>query len=317
MMYKPFKALKEALAGKPVSRRDVGIGVLEGIAFFGVGSYASRALEQKTPANTVVTEFPTNIPKALCVEKYETPDAKYRLVHVRQAHAAMAEVSREDKQKVVDVQKDIYAILTYLIEHQNLKVVYQEGQMVECPTFAKDERQKRHEEANLTISETEQKICDLEKKLLMSQNTPAADPSDAERYQSILASEIKHYLAVIEQKKDAQKYARDCEQNSWYIDGAVGRLEDEGKIRTKPTEKELQLLVAMLDGEDGIFKVREDYLLELIAKTNDPASVTVYGALHDWRDNIDEWNKKYADKKFSLIVITPEALTKHFGSEKK
>ena len=318
-MYKPFKAIKEALAGKPVSRKDFGIGVLEGIALFTVGSYASRVIEQKTPANLFLTRFPTSIPNALSVEKYEQQDAKYCLVHIRQAHASFDFVAHEEKQKIADVQKDIYEILNYLIEHKNVKTVYQEGQMLENPTFAKDTRQKRHEEENQPISETEQKVCDLEKKLLMSQNTPAADPLDAERYQDILASEIKHYLTIMEQKKDAPKYARDCELNSWYIDGAVGKLEDEKKISTKPTEKESGFSDAFVkQGLDyAILKYREDYLLDLIAKTNNPASVTVFGSLHDWKDNIADWNKQHPDKKFSLIVITPDALAKNFSFEEK
>ncbi|MBI4141686.1 hypothetical protein HY484_02050 [Candidatus Woesearchaeota archaeon] len=52
-------------------------------------------------------------------------------------------------------------------------------------------------------------------------------------------------------------------------------------------------------------------------ETKDPVSVTVYGAAHDWKDNIVEWNKLHPDKKFSLIVVTPEALAKHFGEALK
>jgi len=36
--------------------------------------------------------------------------------------------------------------------------------------------------------------------------------------------------------------------------------------------------------------------------------VVVDGAKHDFRDNVAEWNSKYSDNKFSLIVVTPRSL---------
>src|SRR3989344_67179 len=60
---------------------------------------------------------------------------------------------------------------------------------------------------------------------------------------------------------------------------------------------------------------RENELLRIIANTNAPIAYTIYGGGHEWtdpggrlggEDNVQQWNKKNPDRKFSLIEITPE-----------
>jgi hypothetical protein len=54
---------------------------------------------------------------------------------------------------------------------------------------------------------------------------------------------------------------------------------------------------------------RENYVLELMDKQKDPLNVCVYGAAHDWKDNISEWNSKHPNDKFSLIEVYPYGLS--------
>ncbi|RMD45764.1 hypothetical protein D6829_01400 [Candidatus Pacearchaeota archaeon] len=55
---------------------------------------------------------------------------------------------------------------------------------------------------------------------------------------------------------------------------------------------------------------REDYVLRKICEDKKDIAVVVYGADHDFLDNVINWNLKNPDEKFSLISITPEALAK-------
>lgn len=309
-MYKPFKSLKDTLVGKPVSRRDLGISVLEGIALFSLRDLSALADEQ-IPANKFLKEFPTSIPGAATVEKYEHSDAICCLVHIRQAHAdPLACGNVEVKQKVAEVQKEIYKILVFLGENKKLTTVYQEGKIIEEPTRGIDARNERKAEERLTTEELEQKIGGLVERFSHSRDVP--DTVDAARQRNNILYEIEHYKKVIREKENPERYAKDCELNSWYWDGAVGRLEAEGKIETRPGESRIVYLSGIMEGRDAIYKVREDFLLQLVAQRDENSALTVFGGAHDWKDNIDEWNKTYPDKKFSLIVITPELFTKYF-----
>ncbi|MBD3247013.1 hypothetical protein GF378_00130 [Candidatus Pacearchaeota archaeon] len=52
----------------------------------------------------------------------------------------------------------------------------------------------------------------------------------------------------------------------------------------------------------------ENALLNIAAEENNPFALTVYGSKHNFKDNIEQWNKKYPDKKYSLIEVTPKNL---------
>jgi len=50
---------------------------------------------------------------------------------------------------------------------------------------------------------------------------------------------------------------------------------------------------------------REDALLEIGKNPAAPVTVSVYGGAHDWKNNVEAWNKKNPKEKYSLVVITP------------
>lgn len=88
---------------------------------------------------------------------------------------------------------------------------------------------------------------------------------------------------------------------------AVKRLFNEGRINLKAAE-DLAINDQSYHDYDALFRGREHFALEVIAKN--PVNlmpVLVYGAKHDWLDNVADWNKLHPDEKFSLIVVTPES----------
>ena len=56
---------------------------------------------------------------------------------------------------------------------------------------------------------------------------------------------------------------------------------------------------------------REDFLLKKISKDHlqgNGYTVFVYGAAHDFRDNVTEWNERHPNSKYSLVVLTPKGI---------
>jgi hypothetical protein len=53
---------------------------------------------------------------------------------------------------------------------------------------------------------------------------------------------------------------------------------------------------------------REDVVLKMISTAGEPYSVVIYGYYHDFLDNVNNWNIKHSNDKFSLIVVTPKTI---------
>ena len=86
-------------------------------------------LEQKTAANQYLHNFPINIPGAGTITRYEVDGATRCLVHIRQLHRPPLNDSRFGKKRTqtIEVQQDIYNILSHLIQKSELTNVYEEG----------------------------------------------------------------------------------------------------------------------------------------------------------------------------------------------
>jgi len=54
-------------------------------------------------------------------------------------------------------------------------------------------------------------------------------------------------------------------------------------------------------------ELREDYVLQLLASDSSQISVLVFGGVHDFSDNVRDYNSLNPDGKFSLLVATPRS----------
>ncbi|MBT3398237.1 hypothetical protein HOA55_05235 [archaeon] len=96
-------------------------------------------LDKLTLANKTLVNFPDEIPGAEFVDKYITPGAVKTIVHVRQAHEmgdelreAYLEIGNPEKAErlssgVKVIQKNIYEILSHLLEGKYIDSVHREG----------------------------------------------------------------------------------------------------------------------------------------------------------------------------------------------
>lgn len=87
-----------------------------------------------TRANEILRNFPDKLPGANEVRKYETPGAKYCLVHILSIHYS------EDAPDWANnlsrpVQDDIYETLSYLVDNYGLRDLYSEGVMPSIEEF--------------------------------------------------------------------------------------------------------------------------------------------------------------------------------------
>ncbi len=92
------------------------------VACSGVEKYSVRITE----ANLRIREFPSEIPGARLVQKYEFKGATCSLVHIGQIHWAKG-LNEDELKGVEQVQDNIYLIISFLIENHSLRYVYNEG----------------------------------------------------------------------------------------------------------------------------------------------------------------------------------------------
>ena len=252
-------------------------------------SSPSHLEEKLTPADKVFNEFPSEIPGAYSIEKkHQANGSKYCLAHILQRHLPPSEsypgvTSKnappefrlayfKECQKANAVQKGIYNILNFLAEKNEVSEVRHEG----------------------SIKGMSQEEADAFYRKMLGHILQNSLPS---------GEAIKQTLADKEMMERDFRYAPN---------GAI-LLAMEGKIKILPAEKEetrkktSEEYLATRQVSLATQNQREDDLLELASQSENPLQVLVYGGAHDWMDNIKAWNERYPDRKFSYLVITPNA----------
>jgi hypothetical protein len=291
--------------------------------------------------NQALFDFPDKIPGAKKIDKYITPEARYCLVHIKQAHFKL-NLSKKTLEKVEKVQSNIYEILSYLHNNLHIQEVYLEGitpsiEQVENNIAITSNQldivhKKYIENLKEFIRTCENKMNDETFISIMSQNK-----EDASDYKKYLKEVIKEKKQILEAEQE--KYSEESEKNKlrekyW----GVYRLASEGKITMKAAEDPTAQYIAEIELEKSqknkkatretmfaMFDNRERIVIEKITKQQAPLAIVVYGGGHVFGgefsfgkhykygerfslyDNIAYWNSKNPDKKISLIEITPES----------
>lgn len=98
--------------------------------------------------------------------------------------------------------------------------------------------------------------------------------------------------------------------------GAVAALECEGRLTVHGGERTETYdasgpAVWMRPGQQRdklLFEDREDALLQIIALEREKIACTVFGASHDFENNVQQWNHAHPQEKFSLLILTTNAV---------
>lgn len=256
-----------------------------------------------TPANQSLRNFPEKINGAGSIKKYETPGAKYTLIHLKQAHFVIDEQItlerilseditilpriRDAYKNINNCQKDIYSILKELNENQQISDIRSEG--ITPEHSFKDKVFLRE----VYFS----RLDDLNKKRYFKENIESSFKIMNYLEGYIKSNKPAPNTTMEETLKDYNKAKQEFEKFK-YIPGSNFLLAIENKLNILPAETS-----ETYDSGDNI---RENTLLKIISESNNALELTVYGADHNFKDNIEEWNKKNPDKKYSLIEITPK-----------
>ena len=262
-----------------------------------------------TSANKKLRDFPDKINGAKSVVKYETPGAKHTLVHLGQTHyidmgkeLSLENIINTDIRywnKIKDIytninncQKDIYDILTELKEKQNISNVRSEGVMLR--DLDNLDNKEALKEAYFS------KLAELDETGYFLESI---------KYSFSVMNRLKPYVEANKpapfytMEKTLKKYnkAKQDFERFRYIGGADILLAMENKLNLLPAETKKAY-------DNGDMNAREDALLQIVSKENNPLELTVYGAKHNFKDNIEKWNKENPNNKYSLIEITPKNL---------
>lgn len=306
---------------------------------------------QDTDVNKWYDAFPAEIPGAAKVDKsVRTPGASHVLVHIRQKHYR-PEIDEKGMQEVNQVQDDIYKILSHLSSRNVVKRVYDEGvtSLVEMDLrvhniIKKDIATRPY---NFLASRYQEMIKRYQSMLNDEEGIKSRYPNqtEAENFRQQIRAEIDKTKLNLEELTKLEERAKNTEAKLQQVDkeferknGAVARLHNEGRlevIAAEEYEQQLRADIAELrwfkDVADAIDRgerpnyelppeimdQREDILLNLVSQNRDQSATSVYGALHDWRNNVNLWNSQHPDQRFSLIVVTPLAYEEQERAKKQ
>jgi len=295
---------------------------------------AGYELEQVTDANRMLLDFPSEVPGARNVDKYLTPDAKYCLVHLRQAHKVKSDFLyskySKERKKINEVQDDIKSILEYLIINENLQTIYYEGlPFGDEETIIDSLKDEFSKTGKYSLSFSE--YYDLHERDELEAIDRYLEAIENHNRENIIIPLAAFIDSSIE---NLRKYRDNLEQevqenNVEFVRSAGVELSIDGKLNIIGAEdcESHKKALSQSSLNEVVMDDREDALLNIISIQENPIALTVYGAAHAWggtesfgkryvigerishKDNISEWNKLHPNAKFSLIEITPKSMT--------
>ena len=268
--------------------------------------------ESAKQANSMLLNFPDEIPGAADINKYITPDAQYLLVHIRQNHMPSEEkrsdFTKEELDSIRMTQDNIYEILSHLhkqgtYNQEGRLPVYAEGQLGDIPAYAE-------------VLDAIEQIEAMKQAFLEDNIGTAQDWYD--RNHDIIGyfQKLKDYYEGIEKQRATS-------------DNSIDKLVLEGKVEERGFEDIRNYRIAMMAKDEGfitadtVYDPRENSFIERAVKHDDPMMITVLGGDHAFggeesfgdryeafsnienEDNVATWNKNNPDRKISLIEITP------------
>ena len=302
--------------------------------------------EQKSMLDTIpVGEFLQKLPAALkgaaTVERVIEPeDAKHYLVHIRQIHdlnrtngELLKGLDNDEEQHrgLVQSQTDIHLILLHLRTLFGPLSVYKEGYIAgEEKSIAesndsyrqlkKSMQKARQELTSRTTPSSAAVSLTIDKELLRESDLEglAAGYLNRRGVVGIRGAESRALQDRLGVYFKAQREFLDIAQEYEEEDRKKGADRDQKKIDAlldKALEAGRKFQTVNKEAESVRMDGRENALLEITKNVN--VAVTVFGAAHDWKDNIEEWNKKHPNDKYGLIVVTPGGTDAKLKNQKK
>ena len=242
-------------------------------------------LEEITEANKLLREFPTEIPGAINVKKYEVPGALQTFVHIQQRHYVDPNNLRSELMKERD-------------SSEIGKLLFTLG----------PEQQKLFTRAGYNMTENVQKNIGLiftNLGVTMGINSVRAEGVSRENFSRVDAlANLVHRLNQLE--KSGIYEPNEIGGEVYWAAGSEFVLGFGAGLKLLPASSDV--IEQGLNGPDRqriIYEPRENYVVGLVGQSTDPICLVLYGAGHDFKNNVDQWNFDNPGDKMSLIEVEP------------
>lgn len=307
--------------------------VYGGLASLLVG--LSSCGKEQTPAEQFYHVFPdqSKLTETKSVEKYETPGSKHCLVNIRQIHHVQPDYSITGLQELITrTENQIRQERGKVSEEEVLGL---EKEMEKTKRLAQIYREQVRETMGL-VSTVQRDIysiilqlkqdCGVTSVRVEGYMLDAKEKLSREMVTTVAQSFVLHGYMSAEEMRDESKYA--------FSPGGADLLCARGLITIKAgdniidyKEREQEYVGWAKQSNSSDKTIRERALREkkrmeeekenwiLNACRTEPASIVVLGGGHDFRNNIEEWNKKHPNDTFSLIVVTPRSYVEQGDSQ--
>ena len=298
----------------------------------------------------------SSLPMVESQEKYVFPGANKTIHFIGQIHNDPlkkygAEISPLRKYQVVTSQNNIYYLLDYLITEKGLENLFAEGQINNSPNdnarayqfdqiktltniylSDKDNLNNNFFKSDVkNASELEEELNHFEVRDFLDKLDSAYFNDDAhlwDLYKQMVHQDVGENAEIRLACEGRLNLLPAEDPEIHKISGGLLKNIYLGKkILEDPIYLSYQSpgftdsLIASLYEADSLFddyalNKREEALLEILSKDSSVNQYVLYGAKHQLLDNIEEWNEKHPNSKFSLdeIVISDE---KYFPSKKE
>lgn len=288
-------------------------GFLKAVADIGIGAGTAglfatlvfpRQHDQRAEA---FAETIKDLPGVGRVDTYSTNGASRQIIHIAQFHE-VPNMTAEQIRRVKGSQSDIKKILISLMKHKDiqLKQVFLEGETKETRQAHQDTQ-----DAHQALSNARDSFLSTLKKEKAHIESVLKEHGSFGLAGERLTKRVAELNAKIEKEEQRIGKASKDEETGLC---AAGELEKRGlKIHyTENLKENVEGAAAMekptLTDEDwkDVLIDRERVLLNELVKDPHNPSFFIYGAGHDFRAVVTEWNTKHPEDTISLIVITPE-----------
>ena len=191
-------------------------------------SYAKNPVNlNQEPGNAALFDFPDKIPGVAHIDKFLTPRARKIIIHIRQAHyqeriskqitdliidSVEKKEAEESRENVINIQKNIYKSLDFLIKNFNVSQIYVEGLIPRYEALFNNEALKifaKRQDSRLK-EEILRKNLDFYKNQLKEPKIDGVVPKESEipEYMDFLRKNIKIIEAEIKEAERAKEIFR-------------------------------------------------------------------------------------------------------------
>ncbi|MBI4163418.1 MAG: hypothetical protein HY512_01030 [Candidatus Aenigmarchaeota archaeon] len=270
----------------------------------------------ETETDRAVDNFPENLPGASRVRKHKYAGSRNLMVHIQITHSLTERQLKQVEElrklsgrtyeptslETIDFEaarvfNDVYRIVTEIRDHYTLRAIYVEGLTVDNEVLIND-LVDEVVRADPKITETPD-MSKLHTAIVaaLGRLYPGNDftgfPRDTTSVIYQAAKATLHGKLWATATEDERIFTRARRAHDELIEVLKGKVY---------TQQEIDRISRLIDDD------REDGLLSLLSDGSYRVAVVVYGKGHDWKNNIQKWNRKHKTDRFSLVEIYPHGL---------